>query len=152
VALHEQHQDRPTQARNAPGKRSRLSITMTPLTQKSKKAKCMPSDTTIAHTRQPSTQTMCHRQLRNQMNTFLKHEEKGIHDPPRRSHGYLEPRRGIDFFRRIASCCHPADCTLSPWQHTIMVQSKASGYATERQIPARRRAATSSHKGRATFA
>ena len=99
----------------------------------------------------PRPSAMCHNRLSNQLNTFLKHEEKGIHDPPRRSHGYLEPRRGIDFFRKVASCCHPADCTLSPWQHThthkIMVRSKASGYATKRQIPMRRPAATPSHKG-----
>ena len=76
VGLHEQHQDRPTQARNASKKLSRLSITMTPLTRKSKKAKCMPSDTTIAHTRQPSTQTMCHSRPSTQLYTFLKHGEK----------------------------------------------------------------------------
>ena len=79
VVLHEHHQDRPTQARNASKKLSRLSITMTPLTRKSKKAKCMPCDTTVAHTRQPSTQAMCHSRLSTQLNTFLKHEEKRSH-------------------------------------------------------------------------
>ena len=61
----------------------------------------MPNDTSIAHTRQPSTQTMCHSRPRNQLNTFLKHEEKGSHDPPRKSHGYLESRRGMNCLHRF---------------------------------------------------
>ena len=60
MALHEQHQDRPTQPRNASRKRSRLSITMTPLKQKSK-SKMHVQRHNFGHTRQPSNQTMCHK-------------------------------------------------------------------------------------------
>ena len=100
MALHEQHQGRPTQPELLQGSVRDCPLRYPP-NQKNTKTKCMPNDTSIAHTRQPSTQTMCHSRPRNQLNTFLKHEEKGSHDPPRKSHGYLESRRGMNCLHRF---------------------------------------------------